>query len=214
MASTVPASHARTAMMVGDLYSGFQLFLDYATDTGALSEAEARRYADRAWDALLAVAFAQTTAQREANPVERFLALLGTIVAARRVRLAKVGDPFEEDNARPDPHIGWIDGGDVYLLDAVAFAEVRRFATEQGQPLPGSLRSLRRGLDKAGLLRSTGKDHGRESYPIQKVLGGARCSVLHLPAYAFLSSEPEQCDQPERNRDAASPATTSALRFT
>ena len=80
--------HRRTPGIVADLFIGWQRFLDFAHEAEALTRSEAEGYRARVWSALIEVAHRQSEHQREANPVDRFLALLRSAIAAGRAHLA------------------------------------------------------------------------------------------------------------------------------
>src|ERR1700719_1996294 len=80
--------HRRTPGIVADLFIGWQRFLDFAHEAEALTRGEAEDYRARVWSALIEVADRQSEPQREANPVDRFLALLRTAIWAGHAHLA------------------------------------------------------------------------------------------------------------------------------
>jgi hypothetical protein len=73
---------------------------------------------------------------------------------------------------------GWLDGEEVFLESAAAFAVAQRFAREQDEPFPISEQALRRRLHERGLLAST--DEGRGRLLVRRVLQGERRAVLHV----------------------------------
>ena len=79
--------HRRTPGIVADLFIGWQRFLDFAHEAEALTRGEAEGHRARVWSALIEVAH-QSEPQREAHPVDRFLALLRTAIAAGRAHVA------------------------------------------------------------------------------------------------------------------------------
>jgi hypothetical protein len=80
--------HRRTPGIVGDLFIGWEWFLGFAHETEALTRGEAEAYRARVWSALIEVARRQSELQREANPVDRFFALLRSGIAAGRAHVA------------------------------------------------------------------------------------------------------------------------------
>ena len=178
-AASITASHKRTAAIIGDLYAGFTMFLDYARTVGAIDDAEHSALRSRVWNTLVAVADAQTRVQRDADVGVRFVRLLGELLAASKVRLAKGGDGGSCLDVLPK--VGWIDDHGIYLLDDVAYAEVKKLAEDSGEPLTASLRTIRTNLDRKGLLASTGTaNEGRQTLKVRRTFDGARVEVLHL----------------------------------
>jgi len=88
--------HRRTPGIVADLFIGWRRFLDFASEAEALTRGEAEVYRARVWSALTEVAQRQSEHQREANPVDRFLALLRSAIAAGRAHVAA------RNGGRPD----------------------------------------------------------------------------------------------------------------
>jgi hypothetical protein len=69
-------AHSRTPGIVADLYLGFQLFLKFAVEVGAITDAEREDHANRCWAALEKVARAQRVRQEASEPAHHFLELL------------------------------------------------------------------------------------------------------------------------------------------
>jgi hypothetical protein len=59
---------------------------------------------------------------------------------------------------------------------------VKELAEGTGQDITASLTSVRKRLRDTGKLVSTGKDEGRDTIPIRKMIEGIRHLVLHLRA--------------------------------
>src|SRR6202035_4029329 len=89
--------HRRTPGIVADLFIGWQWFLDFASEAEALTRGEADGHRARVWSALIDVAHRQSEHQREANPVDRFLALLRTAIAAGRAHVAARNGGIPDD---------------------------------------------------------------------------------------------------------------------
>src|SRR6202035_2291063 len=89
--------HRRTPGIVADLFIGWEWFLDFASEAEALTRGEAEDKRARVWSALIEVAHRQSEHQREANPVDRFLALLRTAIAAGRPHVAARNGGLPDD---------------------------------------------------------------------------------------------------------------------
>jgi hypothetical protein len=72
----VAGTHARTPLIIGELYAGFELFLEFATFVGAVTRSEAAEIDQRAIAALGHVAAAQDAPLRAADPALRFIDLI------------------------------------------------------------------------------------------------------------------------------------------
>ena len=96
--------HSRTPEIVTKLQASFNLFLDFAVHSGAIEEAERKKLEDRCWMALRTVAAAQTKHQVSAEPTERYLTLLRSLLASGKAHLSprKLEDPNTNFEA-----IGW-----------------------------------------------------------------------------------------------------------
>ena len=77
-------AHARTPEMIANLQAGFEFYLDFAVDCGAIELNNQKRLADRCWDALLKAGSAQAKHQETTEPTERYLSLLRSCVASGR----------------------------------------------------------------------------------------------------------------------------------
>jgi hypothetical protein len=117
-------------------------FLGFAHEAETLTRSEAEGYRARVWSALIEVARRQSEHQREANPVDRFLALLRSAISAGHAHLATrdgtaPANPgawgwraAERTRNRRQPalasrgaRVGWIDGEDLFLdIDSAYYA--------------------------------------------------------------------------------------------
>ena len=79
-------SHRRTPTLVADLAFGWEVFLEFAVEAGAIDAEEAEALWERGWMALGKAAAAQEEHQVAADPVERFFrSFLRRSVAARLI---------------------------------------------------------------------------------------------------------------------------------
>jgi Domain of unknown function (DUF927) len=187
------SGHPRTPGIVADLALGWQYFLAFATETGAISRVEHGDIAGAVWACLLKGAAEQEADLSSQDQANRFLAFLAAVVASGRGHLANPAgcEPYSEPEAwgwqgrggDPMPawsprgkQLGWIDGDDVYLDPESAFAEAQRLGEEQGDRLAVSQRRLHKRLHERGLLAST--EAGRLT--TRKALQGRERAVLHL----------------------------------
>jgi len=150
------------------------------------------------WSALIEVAHRQSEHQQEANPVDRFLALLRTTIAAGRAHVAARNGGIPDDPgtrgwrlSRPAPNlgrpewlpqgarVGWLDGEDLFLDIDSAYG-VARAAAAGVDGIAVGIRNLIKRLRENGRLKSI--DERREKLKIRRVIDGRRLEVLHLPA--------------------------------
>ncbi len=181
------SQHARTPAALAELQSGWEIFLRFAMDAGAITEGEYRELAARGERALAELALRQTHYQGPADPASRFLASLQT---ALQVGSAHVAD---RQGRVPDratdwgwqrrasgrgwvPHgvcIGWIAGDDLYLDPATSYETAQRTGN-----LTVSQQQLRQRLRERGLLASV--DISRHMLVVRRTLAGHPRQVLHL----------------------------------
>lgn len=215
--------HGRTPDAAADLFAGVRQFARFAREAGALTSREADELIERTHAALLALVGAQAAGQREADPLNRFIDLLGAALAGGRAHLVGPGGAIPGGSS-PVPNVtalgwrrmgegtdayawaprgeqvGWIEGDDAYLLPSAAIATVRRAAEATGETWATSERRLGEMLADRGMLRSRRK--GRNTSYLPSRLAGDRANVYHLPA-AMLGltggdgPEPEACHEPE-----------------
>jgi hypothetical protein len=189
--------HRRTPGIVADLFLGWQWFLDFAFEAEALTRGEAEDYRARVWSALIEVAHRQSEHQREANPVDRFLALLRTAIAAGRAHVAaRNGGIPDNPGARgwrthrtrnhrraewlpQGARVGWLDGEELFLDIDSAYG-VARAAAAGVDGIAVGIQTLIKRLHQSGRLNSI--DERREKLKIRRVVDGRRLEVLHLPA--------------------------------
>ncbi len=185
------ASHARTPDIVASLQAGFESFLEYAVESGAIAAAQRDRLARRCWDALSEAATAQAKHQAATEPAARFLTLLRSLVASGRAHLeARNGGPparspvscgWRENSGTSAPLgecIGWVEEDDVYLEPTVAFRLAQIAARDAGEALTVGEHTLRKRLREKGLLASVDKKH--ETLTIRRTISGSTKDVLHL----------------------------------
>jgi hypothetical protein len=194
--------HPRYALNIGSLALGWQEFLSFAEDAGAVTAGEATATWSRAWKALVDVGAEQARYGRDADPVRIYLQSLAALIAQGRAYLA---DPhgrapadasrwgWKWDDAGDGTYrthgdmIGWVDGSDVFLQADAAYAAARRFS-EAALPLSITKHALHKQLYERGLLASSGKDR----LTIRKRVADGIPTVLHLTVSAFDSGGDER----------------------
>jgi len=194
-------AHRRSSDILGQLAAAFNLFLDFAVETEALSPAEADKLRDRAEKALLAIGAEQAQYQRADDPATRFLNLLAGAFVSGEAHVADLetgkeprdGDGeawgwsrrFEGQSENEKEiwtpkgrQIGWIRHDDLFLEPEAAYACIQQLGSRQGASLSIGQTTLWKRLDEGGLIVS--HDEGRLTKRIVTAAGRKR--VIHLRA--------------------------------
>ena len=207
------AAHRRTPDIVANLMFGWSCFLDFAVEVGAIDTATAEKLAAEAWQAIGQAATEQAQHQAGSDPVQRFRELISAALASGKAHVAAEdgGEPESPqawgwrqrqvgagDYARFEwqpqgDRIGWVGDDALYLDRDAAFSVVQKLASEQGESLGISGRTLVKRLDERGLLVS--KDNGRLT--VRRSLQGRRRQVLHLSRESLVE-EPRQSRHEEQ----------------
>lgn len=192
------AAHRRTSDIAANLEIGWARFLEFARDSGVISEGQRRDLGARVRTALLRGAASQARHQSELSPVERYLSGLQSAIASGAVhvttfddgppsepgawgwrkRMVPVGADLEERWEPRGDRVGWLSGQDLYLLPEGAYkaaAALYRDGLGLGET------ALRKRLHEAGLLASVSleKEEVRLAVRAPRAIGG-RPRVLHL----------------------------------
>ena len=196
--------HRRTPDQVASLAVGFETFLRFALEAGAIGEEERSDLWTRAWRALGEAARRQAQHQASEDPVARFIDLLAAAVASGHAHVADAGtgetpeDPrrwgWRSGDAQNDPRrdewrsrgelVGWLEGKELLLEPEVAYACAQKLARSQGDDLAMSKTTLYKRLHERGLV--TTSDKGRNS--TKRSVGGGRRRVVCVSA-GFLGAE-------------------------
>ncbi len=191
--------HGRTTDAVARLQAVWELFAEFAIEAGAITQAEAQVYQDRLVAALKAVAEAQASIQKNADPAERFTELLHSLLSSGRAHLLDKNDEstppadpgrwgwraVQSDSVGTATHwqpqgraIGWVDERNVYLDPQAAYAELDRLARETGEPLV-SQRTLWKRLMERGVVRGTQVKDGAR-YSVTRTVSGRKKRVCEI----------------------------------
>ncbi|MDI6449474.1 DUF927 domain-containing protein [Anaerobaca lacustris] len=205
--------HRRTPTSTAELAIAAKCFLRFAELSGAISHEEHLVHWQRCWAALMHIAASQTAHQTAANPVVRYLELLGSALACGT---AHVAGPDGQEPANPKAwgwrekgihsslermwqpqgdRIGWVDRESLYL-DPDASYKVAQSMTGNGEGLVISARTLRKRLHEQRLLMVEGK---RETLTVRRILEGAQRNVLYLLAESIRGYVPAEPDIPDNS---------------
>lgn len=209
----------RTPEQVASLTLGFDTFLDFATDVGAITDTERSSYWERCWQALGEAAAIQATYQASEDPVTRFLELIGAALATQLAHAASVegnaptskpgtwgwrvkATAYGEELTPGGSLIGWLDGDELLLEPDTAYSVAQKLARSQGDNIAMKQRTLWKRLDERGLLGATDPDR----HTAKRTAGGERRRVVPLPiASLSLPESGQQGDNGDGNANPCAP---------
>jgi hypothetical protein len=184
--------HARLPGALAELQSGFELWLEFALETGAIDTAEQTELMRRCERAFQELAALQTRYHHASDPALRFVGLLRAALSCGNAHAADRGGtapelpetwgwrrkPTGEGWTPQGVRIGWVTGGDLFLEPAASYLIAQGVAgTER---LPISQQTLHHRLQESGFLVSV--DRGRQMVQVRRTLEGCPRQVLHLKA--------------------------------
>jgi hypothetical protein len=195
------AVHARLPATLAELQGGWEQFLEFALEVGAIGRAEKEELEERSQRAFAQLCALQAKYQEANDPALRFVALLQAALAGGRAHLAdrrgRAPDeaaawgwqrkPTGRGWAPRGTRIGWVGGGDLFLEPAASYQVAQEVAGVER--LPVSEQILRHRLRERGLLAST--DIGRQMVQVRRTLEGGPRQVLHLKASALVELPPQ-----------------------
>ncbi len=185
------AAHPRLPATVAELQCGFEIWLQFALEIGAISALELAQLKQRNVKALGELLALQIQYHQAADPALRFVSLLRAALATGRAHVANRLGKAPESPAiwgwRPKPsgrgwvsqgaRIGWMVGSDLFLEPATSYQVARELA---GTDRLVGEQTLRHRLRERGLLASI--DGGRQMVQVRRTLEGIPRQVLHLKA--------------------------------
>lgn len=187
------SGHARTPDSVASLTIGWNTFLNFAYEVGAISHAEQAELRNDGWAALMDAAQSQSVFQGTEDPVDCFIALLKAALTSGHGHLldGETGEApvdatrwgWRTSGVNSTGHsfpkgdcIGWVSGTDLYLQPDAVFRVVKKYASDQGESLGVTQQTLWKRMRERGLLASYEKGRNLNRFCI----GGIRESVVHL----------------------------------
>ncbi len=216
------SGHKRTTDIGAQLLATYRTVLAFAADVGV----DAGELWPRLQAGTLAALEPQAHLQAQSDPVTRFSELLTGVLTSGRAHVVDAGtgkepdEPgrwgwrhktigtgdFQRDEWQPQKDsIGWLNGDDLYLEPSSLYAELQRFARDQGDNIPVTERTLYKRLSERGLLLSREAPH----VTIRKRgLAGAqdRTRVLHMSASTLCISGPSGPSGPSAVPDGTNDA--------
>ncbi len=189
------AAHARLPGALAQLEGGFEVWLRFAFEMGAISAAEQFGLRQRGADAFDEVLAGQTPYHVSCDPALRLIALLRTAIASGGAYVTDRSGQTPESPAawgwRPKRsgkswipqgvHVGWLAGSDLFLKPDMSYQAAQQMAGRER--LPVSEQALRHRLHGRGLLASV--DAGRKMLQVRRTLEGRPRLVLHFKANLF-----------------------------
>ncbi|MEK7205200.1 MAG: hypothetical protein AAB254_06785, partial [candidate division NC10 bacterium] len=185
--------HDRTPDIMASLAVGWETFLRFAREAGAISMEEAAELWRRGRQALGEAAQAQADHLSSEEPTGRFLVLLSAALSSGQAHLADASTGKEPedpgrwgwrskgllDDWQPlGDRIGWVEGDHLLLEPEAAFAAVQKLARDQGTHLPINSRTLWKRMAEKGLLAS--RETSQERTLVRWTVAGQRKRVLHF----------------------------------
>ena len=189
--------HLRSRPQVAELWAGWECFLDFAEDCGAVGGGERSELETRALHALAEVLDAQAAHVAPSEPATRYVEFLRSALQQGKCYLAPLAGAslprgygqygWRRGAQGPEPagrtQIGWIpdnaegEEGYVYLEPIAALGAVKELAERSGEGFDLDDRAARRALGESGLIRPT-KVERRRTWADRRIIDGERISVL------------------------------------
>lgn len=195
-------SHMRTPENLAYLATGLSMFLDYAKETGAVSQELAdAKWADW-WTVLAKIGMAQGDSVTSADPIRRFFQLLRSALSSGQAHFAgKDGQTPAGDRGFDAISLGWMGGlrhgdcagwisasdGDVFLDADAALRAVNRMSSE---PFAWTKTTFAKRLSERKMLAGT--DIHRGTLYVNRKLAGSSRAVLWIKVDTLLGGEAEE----------------------
>jgi len=187
--------HARLPAALAELQSGWELFLEFTLEVGAIGRVEQEELEERSQRAFAKLRVLQATYQQASDPALRFVAVLQAALACGRAHVADRRGRAPDEAAvwgwQPKPtgrgwvpqgtRIGWVAGSDLFLEPVASYQVAQELA---GPDRLVGEQTLRHRLRERGLLASI--DAGRQMIQVRRTLEGSPRQVLHLKASALV----------------------------
>ena len=191
--------HARLPAALAELQSGFEMWLEFALEAGAISTEERMELEQRCEQALRELAVLQARYHQASNPAMRFIGLLQAALASGQAHVANREGAVPESPQlwgwrhkatngewiAQGTRIGWVAGGNLYLEPAVSYQLAEALPADERLP---SQQTLHRRLQESGFLASV--DVGRQMVQVRRTLEGSVRQVLHLRTKDLVGETP------------------------
>ncbi|MDD4976575.1 MAG: bifunctional DNA primase/polymerase [Bacteriovorax sp.] len=183
--------HLRTPEVTASLAIGFQQFLKFASEVGAIDKSEKENLWERGWEALNRLAKTQSQYQITEDPANRFIDLIRAALSSHRAYLVTVNEQVPEDGtswgwkrdndvlAAKGTRIGWIKDDGICLEPENAFAVAMAMARDQGKPFYTSKETVWKRLAERKLTKRSDSE-GKNTIKVQ-ISSQSRPRVLMFP---------------------------------
>jgi hypothetical protein len=186
------AVHARLPAALAELQSSWELWLEFAVETGAIGTTERMELEQRGERAFQELAVRQARYHQASDPALRFVGLLRAALAGGHAHVANrqgtvpespgtwgwVHKPRGQGWVPQGTRIGWVTGSDLFLDPAASYQIAEGVAGTERLPL--SQQTLHHRLREYGLLASI--DRGRQMVQVRRTIEGRPRQLLHLKA--------------------------------
>ncbi len=201
-------THDRTPDIVANLAVGWLVFLDFARESGAISEESQSSLRIDGWRALLSIGGEQSEYLEEERQEDRFLSLVIAALYAGRAHVVNTDGsmpsqperwgwrrvvsgipPTETEDWRAcGEKIGWLRGDTLMLDPDIAYAAAQRLARDQGAELTIGRCTIMRRLAERGLISGESSRHAS-----RQIVEGVRRRVLLFPDRSWdIDDSPQQ----------------------
>jgi hypothetical protein len=204
------SAHARTPEIVANLQAGFEMYLEFSAESGAVDGSERDRLSNQCWEALRAAAAAQAKHQAATEPTSRFLESLRACLSSGRAHLQSREGTMPDRSPRAcgwrstgtdnwsslGDCVGWVLDDAIYLESTAAYRVVQTAGRDVGEQLAVSEQTLKKRLREKGLLVSI--DEKRQTLTVRRTIAGTSKDVLHFLRSTILPEAPDDEDGDDR----------------
>lgn len=209
------SAHRRTPSIVANLFFGWENFVQFAHEAGALASSQVEQMLEQGWTVLGEAGSAQALDQADSDPARQFLNLVRIAMGAGLGHVAR-GDSLGGAPDNPlfwgwrkvdgggalspnGARIGWLDTDGLFLDPGTAhLAASQTLAKNSATESLVTAGVLRKRLKQGGLLVAT--DVARGVLTVRRRFDGVRRDVLHLrPNVLEALSALEEPDQPDQS---------------
>jgi hypothetical protein len=189
------ALHARLPSAVAQLRTGWESWLEFAREVGAIEDSEQVELLQRGKRALDEVAANQISYHQASDPAHRFVSLVQVALVTGRAHIADREGSAPESPERwgwrrksnrtwlpQGTRIGWINGSDVFLEPTASYQIAQHIAGRKALSI--SPQTLRQRLSERGLIASV--DVARKMLLVRRTLEHCPRKVLHIKASDLL----------------------------
>jgi len=194
-------AHARTPDIISNLQAGFESYVEFSMECGAIDAGQGERLRNDCWRALREAALAQAKHHAASEPAARFVSLVRACLSSGQAHLAgrDGGLPKqspEDCGWRHETHggwsprgncIGWTHETDIFLEPTAAYQVVQVAGRDAGEVMPVSEQTLKKRLREKKFLASI--DESRQTLTIRRTLAGSQKEVLHFLRHTLLPTE-------------------------